>query len=111
MKTTRRFHLAVLASLAAALVTACGGGFTSKVDIDRVVVAGDSLADAGTFGFKFTVQNSAAPAAGFPIWPEIVASEYDVGTQCNFYKSNDGVTFVPNAAADAATTPSAGRAS
>jgi outer membrane lipase/esterase len=99
MKITRRIHLAVLASLAAALVTACGGAFTSKDDFDRVIVAGDSLADAGTFGLKFTVQNSAAPAAGFPIWPEIVAAEYEVDNQCNFYTSN-GTTFVPNAAAD-----------
>ncbi|MCC2673199.1 MAG: family lipolytic protein [Ramlibacter sp.] len=98
MKHTRRLHLAVLASLTAALITACGGAFTSKVDFDRVVVAGDSLADAGTFGLKFTVQNSAAPAAGFPIWPEIVADEYDAGGQCNYYTSN-GATFVPNATA------------
>jgi outer membrane lipase/esterase len=98
MKTTRRLHLAVLASMAAALITACGGAFTSKVDIDRVVVAGDSLADVGTYGFKFTVQNSSAPAAGFPIWPEIVAAEYDVAAQCNYYTYN-GTTFVPNATA------------
>lgn len=98
MKFTRRFHLAALAVFTAALVTACGGAFTSKDDFDRVVVAGDSLADAGTFGFKFNVQNSAAPATGFPIWPEIVAAEYDVENQCNFYTYN-GTTFVPNATA------------
>jgi phospholipase/lecithinase/hemolysin len=98
MKITRRIHLAVLASLAAALVTACGGAFTSKDDFDRVIVAGDSLADAGTFGLKFTVQNSAAPAAGYPIWPEIVGAEYDVDNQCNYYTYN-GTTFVRNATA------------
>lgn len=99
MKTTRRIHLAVLASMTAALITACGGAFTSDSDFDRVIVAGDSLADAGTYGLKFTVQNSAAPAAGYPIWPELVASELDVGDQCNYYVYNS-VTFVPNTKAD-----------
>ena len=99
MKYTRRLHLAALASLAAAvLVTACGGAFSSKDDFDRVIVAGDSLADAGTFGLKFTVQNSAAPAAGFPVWPEIVGEEYDVRDQCNYYTYN-GTTFVQNSTA------------
>lgn len=96
MKFTRRLHLAALAALSAALLVSCGGAFTSKDDFDRVVVAGDSLADAGTFGLKFTVQNSAAPAAGFPIWPEIVASEYDVDDQCNYYTFN-GTTYVTDA--------------
>ena len=98
MKYTRRFHLAALVALTAALVTACGGAFTSRDDFDRVVVAGDSLADAGTFGLKFTVQNSAAPAEGFAIWPEIVAAEYEVNDQCNFY-TFAGTTFVPNTTA------------
>ena len=98
MKITRRFHLAVLASLTATLVAACGGAFTSN-DFDRVIVAGDSLADVGTYGLKFTVQNSAAPAAGFQIWPELVATDLEVGAQCNYYVYN-GVTFVPNTRAD-----------
>ncbi|MCC2632665.1 MAG: phospholipase/lecithinase/hemolysin-like protein [Ramlibacter sp.] len=96
MKITRRFHLAVLAALSAALLVSCGGAFTSKDDFDRVIVAGDSLADAGTFGLKFTVQNSAAPADGFPIWPEIVAAEYEVDNQCNYYTFN-GTTYVTDA--------------
>jgi phospholipase/lecithinase/hemolysin len=62
-----------------------------------VIVAGDSLADVGTFGMKFTVQNSAS-AAGFPIFPQIVASDFGVNSQCNFYVLT-GSTFVPNSAA------------
>lgn len=95
----RRFHLALLsAACTAVLLSACGGGGDSeapKASITRVVVAGDSLADAGTFGFKFTVQNSANLAAGFPIWPQIVAQDFGVANQCNFYAFN-GTTFIAN---------------
>jgi outer membrane lipase/esterase len=59
------------------------------------VVAGDSLADVGTFGFKFTVQNAAAPSAGFPIFPQIVAQDYGITSQCNFYVFT-GTTFAAN---------------
>ena len=54
--------LVAAACSAAALLAGCGGGGDAagpKVAISRVVVAGDSLADVGTFGFKFTVQNAA----------------------------------------------------
>ena len=95
MKITRRLHLAALAALSAALLASCGGAFSSRDDFDRVIVAGDSLADEGTYGLKFTVQNSAAPAEGYRVFPEIVASEYDVET-CNHYTYN-GTTFVTNA--------------
>ncbi len=89
----------IAASAAALLVAGCGGGsdYTGpKQSISRVVVIGDSLADSGTFGFKFTVQNAASPAAGFPIWPELVARSYGIGSLCNFYVFAGG-TFRPNA--------------
>ena len=98
MKVTRRFHLAALAAVTAALVAACGGGsgfFDDRIEVTRVVVAGDSLADVGTFGYKFTVQNAAAPAAGFPIFPQLVAQEFGVDSQCNYFAFN-GTTFVKN---------------
>ena len=72
---------ALWVSLAAAsLLVACGGGGadTSPVaPIKTVKVMGDSIADSGTFGFKFTVQGSAptVPASTL-IWPELVASNY-----------------------------------
>jgi phospholipase/lecithinase/hemolysin len=82
-----RYYLS--AGLMAGLI-GCGGGsdLGPKVDINRVFVAGDSLADVGTFsGLKFTVQNAADPAAGYPIWPQLVANAYglDGSAQCNHY--------------------------
>ncbi|MDB5947473.1 MAG: family lipolytic protein, partial [Ramlibacter sp.] len=95
----KKFNPALLAAACtAALLAACGGGGDAagpKVAIARVFVAGDSLADAGTFGFKFTVQDSANPTAGFPIFPQIVAQNFGVTGQCNFYKFT-GSTFAPN---------------
>src|SRR3954465_15130784 len=47
----------------------------------RLIVAGDSLADVGTFGFKFTVQD-AANRAGFPIFPELVGAAHGLPGGC-----------------------------
>lgn len=55
--------------------------------ITRLIVAGDSLADVGTFGFKFTVQD-AASAAGFPIFPELVGTAHGLAGGCSFYMDN-----------------------
>ncbi|MCG2592201.1 SGNH/GDSL hydrolase family protein [Ramlibacter sp. XY19] len=99
---SRTFERGLIASacLAAALLAGCGGGGDAagpRVAISRVVVAGDSLADVGTFGYKFTVQN-AADSAGFPIFPQLVASNFGIASQCNFYKFT-GTTFIQNPAA------------
>jgi phospholipase/lecithinase/hemolysin len=101
MQTGRRHLLGVVVA-ALALLAGCGGGddpTPSKVAISRVVVAGDSLADAGTFGgIKFTVQNSADPVNGFPIFPQIVAQGFGINSQCNFFVFT-GTTFAPNSRA------------
>jgi hypothetical protein len=53
-------------ALGAALVlSACGGG-SGTPEFKSVVVFGDSLADVGTFGFKFTVQKAGDPK-GYPV--------------------------------------------
>lgn len=70
---------ALWVSLAAAsLLVACGGGGadTSPVaPIKTVKVMGDSIADSGTFGFKFTVQGSAPTGpASTPIFTSPVAA-------------------------------------
>ena len=97
-RTFERGLLAAACAAAAALLAACGGGGDAagpRVPIARVIVAGDSLPDVGTFGFKFTVQNAADPAAGFPVYPQIIAADYGITSQCNFYRFT-GTTFVAN---------------
>jgi phospholipase/lecithinase/hemolysin len=88
MRISRTIRLAAGAVVAALLLASCGGG--SDPSVTRLVVAGDSLADAGTFGLKFTVQNAAQPAAGYPTYPEIVADAYELGDQCNYYVYSAG---------------------
>lgn len=86
---------AALAALgAAALLAACGGGdSTPAVNITSVKVMGDSLADVGTFGLKFTVQGAESL-----VYPERVAALYGFSGQCNFFAFT-GTTFAPNAKA------------
>ncbi|WP_427913294.1 SGNH/GDSL hydrolase family protein [Ramlibacter sp. MMS24-I3-19] len=100
VKTTRRALVLGACAAAAALIAACGGGGGDaagpKAPISRVIVAGDSLADAGTFGFKFTVQNAASPSTGYPIFPQIVAQNYGLAAQCNFYATTTGASFTTN---------------
>jgi phospholipase/lecithinase/hemolysin len=92
----RRFAVSAVAAL---VLVACGGGdpIGPKQAVTRVVVAGDSLADVGTFGFKFTVQDATNPK-GFPVWNEIVGKTFGLSSQCNFYAFT-GTTFVQNTAA------------
>jgi phospholipase/lecithinase/hemolysin len=101
MQTVHRLRLLGAALATAAFLAACGGGGGTEpphAAISRVIVAGDSLADVGAFGYKFTVQNSADLAAGFPIFPQIVAADFGVTGQCNFYVFTGG-TFARNSQA------------
>jgi phospholipase/lecithinase/hemolysin len=97
---------APLAASALALATAlaipgCGGGgsdTTPAVAITSVKVMGDSLADSGTFGFKFTVQATNANGIDLKtprVYPELVANSYGVTSLCNVYTFT-GTTFVAN---------------
>ncbi|WP_428503519.1 SGNH/GDSL hydrolase family protein [Roseateles sp.] len=76
-------------------LTACGGSGDSIPDapapakITAVKVFGDSLADSGTFGFRFTVQG-----AETQIYPERIAASFGT-TLCNFYAFT-GTTFTTN---------------
>lgn len=84
-----RMHWAAAAAVVS-LLAACGGGGSDTTPAARVTsvrVMGDSLADSGTFGLKFTVQGAAATGAGStPIWPERVAASYSQ-TLCPHYVS------------------------
>ena len=97
-RNTRRVWMGAMSALVVAGLVACGGN-NNPAPIHKVYVMGDSLADVGTFGFKFTVQD-ANSAKGFPIWPQIVANNVGVdgGAQCNFFQFNN-TTFVPNSTA------------
>jgi len=79
----------------ASLLAACGGGesdTTPVAPIKTVKVMGDSIADSGTFGVKFTVQGAAPTGpSSTPIWPELVASSYS-NTLCPRYVST-GTAF------------------
>ncbi len=111
----RRAFAAALAASAALITAGCGGGGGSEPPsapspapaaaaagpASRLIVAGDSLADVGTFGLKATVQNAANPSMGYPVYPELVGSALGTGRQCNFFSSSDGTaittTFTTNA--------------
>jgi len=102
MRFSQRWSWAAgLAALAAFTLAGCGGNdsLPPKANISKVYVMGDSLADVGTFGIKFTVQD-ASNAQGFPIWPQIVASNFGLQAldQCNFYSLNfnGSVRAAPN---------------
>lgn len=89
-----RFQIKSLAMAAALALSACGGGGTAdtspKLKITAVKVFGDSIADSGTYGYKFTVQS-----ADNWIFPERVAASYGQ-TLCSFYKATGPDSFVPN---------------
>lgn len=67
---------------------ACGGNepVPPKARISQVYVMGDSLADVGTFGLKFTIQDASNPQ-GFPIWPQLIADAVGINgsAQCNVF--------------------------
>jgi phospholipase/lecithinase/hemolysin len=91
-------------ALTVALLAACGGGGgddppvatptqpaaqSAAGPITRVVVAGDSLADSGTFGYRATVATAANPATGYPVFTELVARELNVTALCPAFTSSD----------------------
>lgn len=90
---TSLFRPLVSAAALAVLLSACGGGgsdTTPRVPVSAVKVMGDSLADVGTFGLKFTVQG-----ADLLVYPERVARSFGINSQCNFFRFT-GATFVAN---------------
>ena len=63
---------------AACMLAACGGGGSDTTPAARVTsvkVMGDSLADSGTFGYKFTVQGSAATGTGSGVEGAVLRSD------------------------------------
>ena len=101
-----------LCALGVALVMAgCGGGGgeVSSPPIPRVTaikVAGDSIADSGTFGFKFSMQGSASEP--MLIWTERIAASYGAPALCPRYIATSATTVVANTAAAACTSYAVG---
>jgi phospholipase/lecithinase/hemolysin len=85
----------------AILVAGCGGGgsdTTPAVAFTSVKVMGDSLADSGTFGFKFTVQAPTVSGIDLKtprVYPELVANSYGVAL-CNAYTATSATSFIAN---------------
>lgn len=95
----KRWTWVALAANCAVVLAGCGGGSdgadtTPKSSVSSVKVFGDSQADSGTFGYKFTMQSS-DPANPFLIFPERVAASFGINSLCSFFKFN-GTTFIPN---------------
>ncbi|GAB4113774.1 MAG: SGNH/GDSL hydrolase family protein [Rubrivivax sp.] len=93
---SRNLRLALASAALAALLAACGGGGADtepRVAITSVKVMGDSLADVGTFGLKFTVQG-----ADSLTYSERVPLAYGLPAGCPFFLF-DGSTFIANPAA------------
>jgi hypothetical protein len=80
-------HAIVLCALLS--LASCSGDDDSlsnkPAGISGVRVFGDSLADSGTFGLKFTVNKAGDNGAATPIWPELIASQLGVSQLCSFY--------------------------
>src|ERR1700754_5014645 len=94
MRDIRSWAPGACAALVSLVVAACGGGgsdTTPAVAISSVKVMGDSLADSGTFGYKFTVQGPDSL-----VYPERIAASYGLPALCNFYTATSATTFVPN---------------
>lgn len=88
----------------AGLLAACGGGDNPPpVTTSAVKVVGDSLADSGVFGFKFTVQGNA-------IWTERVTSSVGAPALCPRYAAQSASLVVANPAATACTSYGVGGA-
>lgn len=93
MKYPIRAAVAVFSSL----LVACGGGGDSAPDtpeVTNVKVVGASLADSGTFGYKFTVQPGVEPA--YSVYTEQLAMHYRLTTFCSAYTfQTTSTSFLP----------------
>lgn len=100
----------LLDKLAAALLAAGKSLDTlragAEVTITTVKVAGDSIADSGTFGIKFSMQGNATDP--MKIWTERIAESYKLAPICARYGATGPNTVVLNPAATACTSYAVG---
>ncbi len=83
-----RTTLTIVASAALSVLIAACGDNNSRVAFTSVKVMGDSLADVGTFGVKFTIQ-------GNDTYPERISKDYGLPKGCNYFAFT-GTTFAAN---------------
>ena len=88
----------VSAALMVAGLASCGGGggavSNNPTGITAVRVFGDSLADGGTFGIRFTVNNAGPGGTATPIFPDLVAKSLGLSAPCNFYNATSFSSFI-----------------
>lgn len=95
-----KWRLSLIGLAAVVAMAGCGGGGDGPVNV--IKVAGDSLSDSGTLGFKFTVQN--APGTPFKIWTDVVADSLGVAPLCARYQGSDPTAVALNASATTCTS-------
>lgn len=93
MKIITRLGMALLGVTTALALGGCGGG-ASEDRVTRIKVAGDSLSDSGTFGFKFTVQSGASSPT--KIWSDVVNEGLRLSPICPRYTGSGRSTVVQN---------------
>lgn len=107
MKT---FKYALCALGAALALAGCGGGSdnTSSTSsrVTNIKVVGDSIADSGTFGFKFAMQGSATEP--MLIWTERITATYGASALCPRYVATSATTVVANPSATACNSYAVG---
>jgi outer membrane lipase/esterase len=95
-----------LLGLAAALaLVSCGGG-DSQGPVTRIKVAGDSLSDSGTFGFKFTVQSGTTTPS--KIWSDVLSDGLGLSPLCARYSGTGPTAVSPNPNASGCTSHAIG---
>jgi len=110
-----RVRFAVMAAAAAAVLSGCLGDGSPSVSqgdgspsVSAVKVAGDSLADGGTYGYKFTVQG--ANLAQTRIWVDWVAEAANVRPLCPRYVATSETNVIANPQAANCTNHAVGDA-
>ena len=108
MKT---FKYALCALGAALALAGCGGGSSDNTSstgsrVTSIKVVGDSIADSGTFGFKFSMQGSATEP--MLVWTERVTATYGAPALCPRYVATSATTVVANPSAAACNSYAVG---
>lgn len=108
MKT---FKYALCALGAALALAGCGGGSSDNTSstgsrVTSIKVVGDSIADSGTFGFKFSMQGSATEP--MLIWTERITAAYGAPALCPRYVATSATTVVANPSATACNSYAVG---